>query len=127
VERQRDATGIDIKCHFNGMLARRFPHGMESGIYRITQEALSNATRHAQANSILVTLEAGSHLLRLTVRDDGRGIDAARLGSPSSSLGLISMDERATLAGGNLEVETESGQGTMIRATFPIESVARTA
>lgn len=127
VERQRDATGLDIKCHFNGLRARRFPDGMESACYRITQEALSNATRHAQARSILVTLEAGAQLLRLTVRDDGRGIDAARMSLSSSSLGLIGMDERAALAGGDLEVGSEAGQGTIIRATFRLAVAEGTA
>lgn len=122
VERQRAATGIDIKCHFNGLLNRRFPEEMESACYRITQEALSNATRHAQASSILVTLEASAQMLRLTIRDDGLGFDAtARNALPSRSLGLISMDERANLAGGHLSVGSESGQGTMVRVIFALK------
>jgi signal transduction histidine kinase len=127
VERQREATGLDIKCHFNGLKARRFPEGVESACYRITQEALSNATRHAQARSILVTLEAGAQLLRLTVRDDGRGIDKGRLARPSTSLGLIGMEERAALASGLFEVGSELGQGTMIRVTFRLAAVGEPA
>jgi signal transduction histidine kinase len=124
VERQRAATGVDIKCHFNGLLDRRFPEAMESACYRITQEALSNAMRHAEARSILVSLEASAHLLRLTVRDDGKGFDAARKALPACGLGLISMSERANLAGGHLNVGSEAGQGTMVRAVFPLEPTA---
>jgi signal transduction histidine kinase len=127
VERQRALTGIDIKCHFNGLRHRRFPDGTQSACYRIAQEALSNATRHSQASSILVTLEAGSHMLRLTVRDDGKGFDPGRKASPARSLGLISMDERATLAGGHMEVHSEDGQGTMVRAYFPAALAERPA
>jgi signal transduction histidine kinase len=121
VERQRALTGVDIKCHFNGLLNRRFPDEIESACYRITQEALSNAVRHAAAGSILVAIEAGAQVLRLTVRDDGKGFDAARAALPSRSLGLISMGERAGLAGGHLEVESEAGQGTMVRAVFALQ------
>lgn len=121
VERQRAATGLDIKCHFNGLLTRRFAHGMESACYRITQEALSNASRHADASSILVAAEASPRALTLTVRDDGKGFDTrspARRAVKPTSLGLISMDERARLAGGKLTVQSDPGQGTIIRAVF---------
>jgi signal transduction histidine kinase len=121
VERLRAASAQDNKCHFNGLLNRRFPLGMESACYRIAQEALGNATRHAGASSILLTLEAGPRLLTLTVRDDGRGFDtrkAARRALKAASLGLISMDERARLAGGRLTVRGNPGQGAIIRAVF---------
>lgn len=123
VEGQRAATGIEIKSHFNGLLHRRFSSEVETACYRITQEALSNATRHANPKSILVTLEAGRTRLRLTVRDDGRGFDpssAARRSLGSGSLGLISMDERAALAGGVLELRSDEGDGAMVRVTFTL-------
>ena len=121
VERQRAATGLDIKSHFNGLLNRRFGQAMESACYRIAQEALSNASRHAGASSILVAVEASPRALTLTVRDDGKGFDprtVARRAVKSSSLGLISMEERARLAGGRLAVQSDPGHGTIIRAVF---------
>lgn len=130
VERQRASTGRDIKCHFNGLLGRRFPQAMESACFRITQEALSNATRHANASSILVALAAGARALQLTVRDDGDGFDAraaARRPLGSSSLGLISMNERAKLAGGRLTVASHPGQGAMVTVVFRLRSKRRAA
>jgi signal transduction histidine kinase len=123
VERQCAATGLDIKCHFNGLLERRVPAAIEGACYRIAQEALSNATRHANARSILVAVEATPRALILTVRDDGRGIDNAtqqRSGS-SAGLGLIGMSERAGLAGGHVTVAGEPGHGTIVRAIFGLE------
>jgi signal transduction histidine kinase len=121
VERQRAATGLAIKCHFNGLLARRVPPAIESACYRIAQEALSNVTRHAAASSILVAVEANAVTVTLTVRDDGKGMDPdAAIRGPGSGLGLIGMSERAALAGGELTVSGEQGQGTMVRATFPL-------
>lgn len=124
VERQRAATGLDIKCHFNGLLKRRLSAAMESACYRIAQEALSNASRHADASSILVTVEAGETTLRITVRDDGKGFDAREAkcrARSTASLGLISMAERAKLAGGVLEVNSEAGLGTIVRAVFRLD------
>jgi signal transduction histidine kinase len=125
VERQAIATGLAIRCHFNGLLGRRVPPAIESACYRITQEALSNATRHAAARSILVAVEADAATVRLTIRDDGKGLDpAARARGASSGLGLIGMAERAALAGGKLAVTGEPGQGTMVRATFALPGLA---
>ncbi len=123
VERQCAATGLDIKCHFNGLLERRVPAAIEGACYRIAQEALSNATRHASARSILVAVEATPRALILTIRDDGRGLDNAtpQRSSPSSGLGLIGMSERAGLAGGHVTINGEPGQGTIVRAVFGLE------
>lgn len=121
VERQRATTGLDIKCHFNGLLGRRLSPAVETACYRITQEALSNATRHANATSILVAVEATSRSLVLMILDDGRGLAHGaeiRERSKPSGLGLISMAERANLAGGQVVVSGEEGQGTTVRATF---------
>ena len=124
VERQRNATGLDIKCHFNGLLKKRAPAALETVCYRIVQEALNNATRHANAKSIMIQVEANARLLRFTVHDDGAGFDepAARLRAlHSGSFGLISMEERAHLAGGRLRLRTVPGGGTTITAMFPLD------
>jgi two-component system, NarL family, sensor histidine kinase UhpB len=125
VERQRAATGLDIQCVVTGLEVCRPPAALETTCYRIAQEALNNATRHAKAKRIVVTVECDGPLLKLAVQDDGAGFDAetARMRSlQSGSLGLISMDERAQLAGGRLKVRTVVGGGTTVTVMFPIEA-----
>jgi signal transduction histidine kinase len=123
VEGLRAVTRLDVKCHFNGLLSRRFAPAVESAAYRIAQEALGNATRHAKASSILLVVEGSTRGLTVTVRDDGLGFDerdAKRRALKSESLGLISMEERAVLAGGKLTVLGNPGHGAIIRADFRV-------
>lgn len=123
VERQKAVTGQAVRAHFNGLLGRRFPEAMESTCYRIIQEALGNAMKHAAASSILVAVEAGKSTLRVLVRDDGTGFEpgAARVAAlRSGSMGLIGMEERAHLAGGTFAVTSEPGSGTIVRLAFEL-------
>lgn len=93
---------------------------VETACYRIVLEALNNIARHAHARHVTVSLRRENGGLCLTVHDDGRGFDvqAARARAASgNSLGLLSMEERATLAGGRLSIES-SGTGTLVTATF---------
>lgn len=122
VGRQRSTTGLDFVCEFTG-LATRLPPEIEGVCYRITQEALNNATRHAHAKRIRIRIELSGRLLTLSIRDDGVGfdVDAARSKAlKTGSLGLISMEERAQLAGGRLKLRTVPGAGTTVVATFAI-------
>jgi PAS domain S-box-containing protein len=122
VHRQRDLTGIAIRYSFEGLDRHRLAGGLEGACYRICQEALSNATRHAQANVIDVKLAGGNGWVTLEVADDGVGFDKASGREEilrTGSLGLISMEERARLAGGSLEIRTGPGSGTRVSATFP--------
>lgn len=82
-------------------------------VYRIIQEALTNAARHAQPASIAVTIQRTTRRLRAEIRDDGKGFNARR---STMSLGLLSMRERARAVGGRLVVESSPGNGT--RVTF---------
>ena len=123
-ERQSRATGIDIACDFARIGERRHPAALEAACYRIAQEAISNATRHGRPKHIEVTVEGDGNLLRLCVRDDGSGFDEATARSRAiqgGSLGLISMEERAQLAGGRLNVRSVPGGGTTISALFPLK------
>ena len=125
VSQQRSLTGLAIACRFG--TAERFATGVESVCYRICQEALNNATRHARAGQIDVELDADAESMILTIRDDGRGFDehAQRMHAVrNGSMGLIGMEERARLAGGRLQLRTAPGKGTSILAFFPL-AVAR--
>jgi signal transduction histidine kinase len=128
-DQQSMATGIAIECRFAGLDRR--PHAMvEAACYRIAQEALNNASRHAKANQIVVDVKSHERLIRIAIRDDGQGFDAedahARA-SLSGRLGLLGMTERAELAGGWLKVKSVKGSGTTVSATFPVDGAARPA
>jgi PAS domain S-box-containing protein len=108
----RTHTDVDLVIEGSGTL----PAPLHVALYRITQEALNNVARHAQAPSAEVRLElSGSHV-RLTIRDDGCGFDPVPRGL--SHLGLRSMRERATEAGARFTLVTEPGGGTLVRVVW---------
>jgi signal transduction histidine kinase len=84
-------------------------------VFRIAQEALQNALRHAEAEHIEVRLEDGTGALVLSVADDGRGFDPAARAVRGRRLGLTSMEERAAELGGTLVIESAEGEGTRVR------------
>ena len=97
--------------------------GLAIVCFRIAQEAVTNAVRHAAPQTIQIELRLEGTELTLLVRDDGRGFDvehARRRAAAGGSLGLISMQERASLAGGKMEIESTIGEGTRIQAWFPM-------
>ena len=91
-----------------------------TAIYRIAQEALRNASKHAGKTHVKVTLSGNAGRLHLRVMDFGQGFDQD-LEAPTSGLGMISMQERARLAGGTLTVQSALGQGTTVMAEVPVE------
>jgi PAS domain S-box-containing protein len=106
-------------------LPERLPEEIETACFRIGQEALSNIARHARARAVEVTLERADCELRLTVADDGDGFDIERFRRPEERrkhVGLIAMSERASLAGGRLEIDSAPGAGTRVIAAFPVEA-----
>lgn len=94
------------------------PPAVEVGLYRIAQEALQNALRHAGASSVVLRLEASSDRVRLTVQDDGKGFPEGT--ASSGRFGLVGMQERARLLGGSFQVESSPGAGTRITAEVPL-------
>ena len=95
------------------------PPAVEVGLYRIAQEALQNALRHANAARVVLRLEASSGRVRLMVQDDGRGFAISPEGSTGSRFGLVGMRERARLLGGGFQIESSSRAGTRITADIP--------
>ncbi len=107
--------------------ALRLPLRVEAELYRIAQEALTNAGKHAHAHEVEVTLRHTPTTLRLTVHDDGRGLPpgvagaAALLGEDAGhGHGIRGMRERARLLGGNLRIAGRPGRGTTVVATVPL-------
>lgn len=91
---------------------------VEIALFRIFQEAVTNAIKHSGASRLEVRLQCGGDRLRLTVRDDGQGFDRDRALQGTASLGLLSMAERANLVGGELTIDS-GPEGTEIRAVVP--------
>ena len=110
-------------------LPQRLAQETETACFRVAQEALTNAARHARARKVAVRLRIVGGNLELAVEDDGCGFDQEAVRhrpANRSSLGLISMKERAALAGGRLEIESLHGRGTKVRAVFPLRWRDRT-
>jgi signal transduction histidine kinase len=92
--------------------------GAALALFRVLQEALGNAAKHARATRVTVGLTRTDGMVSLTISDDGVGFEPARLGS-SGGLGLVMMRERATQLNGTFEFESAPGRGTTIRVVIP--------
>ncbi|NUQ48433.1 MAG: histidine kinase, partial [Phycisphaerae bacterium] len=110
------ASGIEIACDLQPASERPDPP-VEIAIYRVAQEALTNAARHSGATYIRLALRFTDTRVRLTVTDNGRGFSANR-DAAGSGVGLASMRERVSLLGGVFEAASRAGV-TTIRADLP--------
>jgi signal transduction histidine kinase len=109
------------QVRFHGCPVPRLPASREEAVYRIAQEAVHNALRHAEPRHVDIDLSNPHGTLVLVVSDDGRGFDpgaaSARL---RRRLGISSMSDRARAAGGRLGVESRPGKGTVVRLQVPV-------
>jgi len=99
---------------------RRLPADIETAVYRIVQEAVSNAHRHGAASRVDVTVVTRPGAVVATVEDDGKGFEPGRVAA--GRLGLAGMRERASLWGGRLRVESSPGRGTTVTAELPLDT-----
>ena len=121
VQRIRGSSGLDVTAEIalaydGGLADARHEAEIESTLYRLVQESLTNAVRHSNADSVAVVIEEGEREVRVTVRDDGVGFE---IGSEHDGFGLVGMRERVELVGGTLEISTTRGHGTTIAARVP--------
>jgi two-component system, chemotaxis family, sensor kinase Cph1 len=107
-------TGVSAELHTTGLLDSRLPSETETTLYRIAQEALTNVAKHARARHVEVILERRVDSVLLIVEDDGVGFDHGDAGTTAKGFGLMGMQERASLVGGTLEIESGTGKGTTI-------------
>jgi signal transduction histidine kinase len=96
---------------------RRLARQTESTIYRIVQEALTNASKHADATRVDVRLAFAYDTVEVVIADDGQGFDLATVGG---GFGLVGMRERIALVRGTFEIDSRPGAGTTVRATLPV-------
>jgi signal transduction histidine kinase len=116
------AHGANATFHVEGAEQRLDPE-RELALYRIVQEALRNAAKHARASLVSVGVTFAHDEVKVTVEDDGVGFntpDAAASYARRGHFGLMGMQERAQLFGGNLFVESTPGRGTTVIAYLPL-------
>jgi len=118
-----DRQGFDSSFTVDGPVAR-LPSSTELAVFRIAQEAVTNAEHHGEAHRVDVALEFGDGWLGLTVTDDGVGFDTqSQFWEDTQSLGLPGMSERARLVGGRLRVTSQVGVGTTVDFRVDIEQL----
>ena len=119
LDRHREQSGfhLDGELVLPGPSARagRLEEDLETAVYRLVQEALTNVAKHAKANRVRVAVSESDGQVSIEVQDDGSGFD---LQTASHGFGLAGMQERANLAGGTLSVDS-SERGTLLRASLP--------
>jgi two-component system NarL family sensor kinase len=112
-EEDRPAVILEVTGGGHPLLPR-----IEVGLFRIAQEALANAVRHADASQVVVRLVTTPEQVRLSTEDDGRGFDPSQV--THERFGLVGLNERAKLLGGSLLLQSSPGEGTRLEVTIPL-------
>lgn len=114
---------IPIEFHAAGLEATRLPRDLESALYRIVQEALTNVAKHARATVVSVIVERKPQEIDIIVEDDGEGFEEGGYdGEGRPRLGLLGMNERAAQFAGTVKVESTRGKGTSVYVRIPLKS-----
>jgi len=116
---EKVARRTGIRVAVAGDADVRLPPAVETALYRIVQEALNNAVKHAAARSVRIELQCRPHKVTCSVRDDGRGFDAMRC-PQAQGLGLTGIRERINTLGGSMRLHTAPSKGTTIQADIPL-------
>jgi signal transduction histidine kinase len=114
--------GVTVRLKIPAAADKKLSMPVETSLYRILQESLTNVARHAQANSVNVTLARTADMVTLTVEDDGRGMHDTSYGMSSPgrrSLGLDSIRERALMLQGECIIRDAEGGGLLVQVTLP--------
>jgi len=117
-------VGVVVDLRVVGSVPRRLSPLVQSTVYRILQEALTNVARHAQARVVGVVLKHDHAVLELVIRDNGVGFDPAAILNEATGLGLHGMQERVALLGGTVRIESRPGPGTIIRVRIPTGNIS---
>jgi len=123
-ETRLQTLGIRVDVEINGE-ERRLPSEVETTVFRVCQEAITNISKHASAATVLIEINFKASSLVVVIEDDGQGFDLSSVTatSPLQGFGLLGMRERVNLVGGVLNISTRSGQGTRIVLEVPNSKV----
>jgi signal transduction histidine kinase len=122
VERHAQWAGLEAEVIVESFEAR-IPRHLETVCFRVAQEALSNIARHAQARTVRIKLSQREGAVHMLIRDDGIGFDvlgAQERAADGASLGMLGMEDRVLLAGGQLAIESAPGRGATVWLRLPL-------
>ena len=114
-----ERSQLSVSYHGTELPSLRDP--VTISFYRFLQEALTNVVKYADASQVQIVLDVSQDAVKLTVTDDGQGFSPSKELSPRKGIGLIGVQERFELLGGQLEIDTEPGRGTRLTAHAPLE------
>jgi signal transduction histidine kinase len=121
----QNQTGIAVELELS-LPAERFSSEIETTVFRMVQEALTNVARHSGAHAAVVTVTADDAALQVEIADRGRGFDTTAALARHDSLGLAGLAERVRLAGGHLDLFSRPGHGTRVHAEFVLNAAHAT-
>jgi signal transduction histidine kinase len=119
-DRQLATRGISVRCEFGDV--RRLPPEMETALFRVCQETMSNVARHAQATAVLVQVGVEGDEVVIDIEDDGKGFEPETAGQREGRRpwGLMGIRERAEILGGSARIDSAPGQGTRVAVRIPL-------
>jgi two-component system sensor histidine kinase DegS len=123
VHEYETSTGIEVSFDLNGFPDNKLDREQKVAVFRILQEALRNTKRHSGASKVWIEAAMRAENLQISIKDNGRGFNllSATANYPRQGLGLAGMHERAKALGGQLHIDSQSGRGTSITLTLPLE------
>jgi two-component system sensor histidine kinase UhpB len=127
VKRFEQRVNVEVDLQVNGLQARLSPL-VETTLYRVVQEALTNVARHAQASRVKIQLQVSPTMIEAVVEDDGQGFDleaVTQRGESARGAGLLGIQERVVALGGQFEIEAEPGRGVRLSVEIPREEPNR--
>ena len=112
---RRGETEVEVRAE---NISDDLPDPLKLCVYRMVQESLNNANRHAHAKNVTVDLKQSANSISVKIEDDGSGFDPKR----TRGMGLLGMEERVKRLGGTITIESRPGTRTIIRAELPVEA-----
>jgi signal transduction histidine kinase len=112
-------SGIRSTLHTD-TITHNLNNAAKTALFRILQESLTNVAKHSQATEIVIRLEENADDVKLTIEDNGAGFEPENI-KEKRTLGLLGMNERASMIGGRYEIQSSPGKGTVVRVSIPVK------